>query len=457
MTTELMASDLMGSAFASFLGHRKAITLSYSAPSQQVPPPPSAPFSASWSTSASTTGTIAYVCDSQSDDYDYSNYHSASTTSAKRPRTVTSLQAPNSSFERREETYYGSQGNNVFIPETTKIDSALNDSYPKNQHQPLHQVHEPIGQKQESCTVPSIGSHEMQHQAVTDRQHVASQQQNSQIFAHNSHQTPASFQVPNADPKEFHRFTDLQTQALHNFKTEGGSPNYTPMRSDISESVNRASLPIITPARFAPIQSSAASAIPIRKADGGVTKKPISKRRARATASPTATTTNTKATTAVRTSAAAISKRTNTTECTQCKMVFHTSAELRAHRQTAHARPFGCMVSGCAATFSKANHLSRHVRIVHNKERPFACTVPGCGSKFGSKSHLGDHTRAVHMRLRTFKCTLCNASWSKRFNLQKHIRIRHLGEKPYRCSLCAMSFGTLSHVTRHEATVHKKK
>lgn len=145
----------------------------------------------------------------------------------------------------------------------------------------------------------------------------------------------------------------------------------------------------------------------------------------------------------------------NSISCSQCDKTFSNEEDLKAH-QKAHVRPFSCRVQGCKASFSKANHLSRHIRIVHNKERPFGCTVPGCSSRFGSKSHLGDHTRAVHMRLRTFKCDICNASWSKRFNLQKHIRIRHLGEKPYRCATCNMSFGTLSHVTRHEATVHKK-
>lgn len=141
--------------------------------------------------------------------------------------------------------------------------------------------------------------------------------------------------------------------------------------------------------------------------------------------------------------------------CNVCKGKFENEQVLREHKR-GHGRPFACIRPGCSASFSKANHLSRHVRIVHNKERPFACDEEGCGARFGSKSHLGDHTRAVHMRLRTFKCHMCDASWSKRFNLEKHIRIRHYGEKPFRCTLCRMSFGTRSHVTRHEIKVHKK-
>ena len=118
-------------------------------------------------------------------------------------------------------------------------------------------------------------------------------------------------------------------------------------------------------------------------------------------------------------------------------------------------RPFACHQKGCSASFIKQNHLSRHIRIVHNKERPYHCTEQGCGSRFGSKSHLADHTRAVHMRIKLFKCDMCNASWSKRFNLKKHIRVRHLGEKPYRCQHCHLSFGTRSHASRHELKVHK--
>lgn len=141
-------------------------------------------------------------------------------------------------------------------------------------------------------------------------------------------------------------------------------------------------------------------------------------------------------------------------QCTHCGGVYGSADELREHKRE-HGRPFACRAANCTASFSKMNHLSRHKRIVHNKERPFGCEVNGCGMRFGSKSHLGDHTRAVHMRLRNFKCGLCDASWSKRFNLEKHIRIRHLGEKPFRCPVCAMSFGTRSHVTRHQLKVHK--
>lgn len=142
--------------------------------------------------------------------------------------------------------------------------------------------------------------------------------------------------------------------------------------------------------------------------------------------------------------------------CNHCESHFHDQDELFEHTKLVHQRPFACKVAGCTACFSKQNHLSRHVRIVHNKERPFACMEPGCGSRFGSKSHLGDHTRAVHMRLRNFKCGICDASWSKRFNLEKHIRIRHYGEKPFKCPTCSLSFGTRSHVTRHELKVHRR-
>lgn len=164
--------------------------------------------------------------------------------------------------------------------------------------------------------------------------------------------------------------------------------------------------------------------------------------------------------TALYSSAVNLSKRdgvasSNVFVCGHCSKSFQSDFALKQHKRI-HGRPFACMVSGCIASFSKANHLSRHIRIVHNKERPFACTEIGCGARFGSKSHLSDHTRAVHMRLRNFKCTMCDASWSKRFNLEKHIRIRHYGEKPFRCSFCYMHFGTRSHVTRHELKVHKR-
>lgn len=91
---------------------------------------------------------------------------------------------------------------------------------------------------------------------------------------------------------------------------------------------------------------------------------------------------------------------------------------------TVGARPYKCSVPGCTSLFGKANHLSRHIRIVHNKERPFRCEFSECNSRFGSRSHLVDHVNAVHKRLRNFRCERCNAAFSKSFNLAKYVRTR---------------------------------
>ncbi len=118
-------------------------------------------------------------------------------------------------------------------------------------------------------------------------------------------------------------------------------------------------------------------------------------------------------------------------------------------------RPYKCTVPGCTSLFGKANHLSRHIRIVHNKERPFACDRPDCNSRFGSRSHLVDHVNAVHKRLRNFRCDRCDAAFSKSFNLAKHKRLMHTKvAKNHRCQHCDLSFGTRSHLTRHVTKVH---
>lgn len=119
------------------------------------------------------------------------------------------------------------------------------------------------------------------------------------------------------------------------------------------------------------------------------------------------------------------------------------------------ARPYKCRIAGCTSLFGKANHLSRHIRIVHNKERPFRCEEAQCGSRFGSRSHLVDHVNAVHKRLRNFRCERCNAAFSKSFNLAKHKRLMHTKvAKTHRCLHCELSFGTRSHLTRHATKVH---
>ena len=118
-------------------------------------------------------------------------------------------------------------------------------------------------------------------------------------------------------------------------------------------------------------------------------------------------------------------------------------------------RPYKCTVPGCTSLFGKANHLSRHIRIVHNKERPFACDRPDCTSRFGSRSHLVDHVNAVHKRLRNFRCEKCDAAFSKSFNLAKHKRLMHTKvAKNHRCQHCDLSFGTRSHLTRHITKAH---
>lgn len=127
------------------------------------------------------------------------------------------------------------------------------------------------------------------------------------------------------------------------------------------------------------------------------------------------------------------------------------------------ARPYKCTIPGCTSLFGKANHLSRHVRIVHNKERPFKCDRGNCVSRFGSRSHLVDHVNAVHKRLRNFRCERCNAAFSKSFNLAKHKRLMHNTSitKSHRCTYdpdtCDLAFGTRSHLTRHISKVHKQQ
>ena len=57
-----------------------------------------------------------------------------------------------------------------------------------------------------------------------------------------------------------------------------------------------------------------------------------------------------------------------------------------------YAKPHAC--PRCAATFTQAGHLTRHVQTVHEKRRNHVC--PHCAATFGRADTLTRHVRRKH-------------------------------------------------------------
>ena len=109
-----------------------------------------------------------------------------------------------------------------------------------------------------------------------------------------------------------------------------------------------------------------------------------------------------------------------------CGRKFSQKRVLRDHMCSAHGvgEPFKCSI--CSKVFGSMGILSRHIKIVHQKEKAFICQEPGCGKKFGQKPALQDHMRSAHgaAKLVCMKAE-CSATFVWATALYKHMREDH--------------------------------
>lgn len=62
-------------------------------------------------------------------------------------------------------------------------------------------------------------------------------------------------------------------------------------------------------------------------------------------------------------------------------------------------------------------HLKSHIGI-----RPFKCNEPTCNKSFSRKEHLLRHVSS-HTGRKEFECNVCHKMFSRKDNLNKHRRI----------------------------------
>ena len=141
-------------------------------------------------------------------------------------------------------------------------------------------------------------------------------------------------------------------------------------------------------------------------------------------------------------------------ECSVCSQLFYSRAEFRLHAFS-HQAVFEVACEHCNSTFPSKSLLWEHKRLAH---RSFQCEE--CGTSFSRQRAMRRHILEKHQAgvspsvssART--CGLCGLSFSSVSNLSVHVRTAHKKIKPFACEECDKRFSHKHVLQRHVATVH---
>ncbi|XP_045606837.1 transcription factor IIIA isoform X2 [Procambarus clarkii] len=135
-------------------------------------------------------------------------------------------------------------------------------------------------------------------------------------------------------------------------------------------------------------------------------------------------------------------------KCDKCEKFFSNVYSLKKHHFRYHVRNlFKC--DSCDQTFKNQQHLYTH-SYVHTGIKPFKCDFPGCDVRCEAPSRLKRHKR-VHEKNR-YSCPResCGKTFDEYKDLQHHLSVGH----PRVCDICSKSFQTLQQLKTHRLT-HK--
>ena len=106
----------------------------------------------------------------------------------------------------------------------------------------------------------------------------------------------------------------------------------------------------------------------------------------------------------------------------------------------------------CKKSFFSANHLQKHINVIHNGQRDYKCD--SCEKTFPTERNMKLHINSVHNGQKDHQCDSFTKAFSQAANLKTHINAVHNGKKGHKCDSCGKTFSSAQYLKIHINSVH---
>ena len=142
-----------------------------------------------------------------------------------------------------------------------------------------------------------------------------------------------------------------------------------------------------------------------------------------------------------------------TYKCNLCEKSFTKAEHLRKHVKRVHEEKNIYACNHCEKRFSQSHHFKRHIKAVHEGVKDHVCG--NCGKSFTESKSLTRHIKSVHEGVKDHHCNLCGKGFSRPDKLKEHVKAIHEGVRDHVCNLCGNSFTEAWHLNDHIKTFHQ--